>query len=143
MLEGEFAVHDSFSVSAPDCTIFPSLADAERWSRARVAQDPALRCRIYDHDGLARPPVLEVRGSAYSAEAEMSPRFRRWCGSILFLGGLLLTAVDAMYDFRLSWPAMIGTRILLPGLLLLFIEAMVMLHTRSQGKGNLSTRRPA
>lgn len=119
----------------------PILEEAQAWAELRVSDDPALRCRIYDHEGFAGQPAAEVRGAAYKAEPEMSPRFRRWFGSTLFLGGLLLTAYDWLYGFRFSWAAMIGTRLLLPGLLLLFIEAMVMLHASRQVKGNHTARR--
>jgi hypothetical protein len=71
----------------------------------------------------------------YVGDSDFSPRFRRWAGSLLFFGGILLTLIDWHVDFNLGWPAMIGTRMLIPGLVLLFIEAMVILTARRSAKG--------
>ena len=132
MLPGEYAVHySSFDAGvAPFCTVLEGLDAAEAYAREQVVERPTLRCTIYDHHGLIGAPLRSVEGSAYKAKSDLSPRFRRWVGSILFFGGMLLISLDWSTDFRLSWPAMIGTRMILPGLLLLFIEAMVMLHAR-------------
>ena len=59
---------------------------------------------------------------SYKGESDLSPRFRRWVGSILFFGGLILTVIDWRADFRFVWPAMLGTRMLIPGFLLLITE---------------------
>jgi hypothetical protein len=46
----------------------------------------------------------------------------------LFGVGSVLTIIDWSVDFRLGWPAMIGTRMALGGLTVLVIEGLVMLH---------------
>jgi hypothetical protein len=135
MSVGEYAVHySSFDRSAqgtgPSCTILGSLADAEEYAKTQVALKPKLRCRIYDHRGFVGPALLEVRGQQYKGENEISPHFRRWFGSALFFGGLVLVFVDWSADFKLTWPATIGVRLLIPGLILLVTELGLVLHAR-------------
>jgi hypothetical protein len=135
MLSGEYAVHysnldSSALVTGPSCTIHGSLADAEEYAKAQVALKPGLRCRIYDGRGFVGPPILEVRGQQYKGESEISPRFRRWGGSLLFFAGLVLVIVDWSVDFELTWPATIGVRMLIPGLILLLSEAILVLHIK-------------
>ena len=135
MLPGEYAIlysHGGGSSNGPVCRIFSSLNEAETYAAAEVAKDHTIRCRIYDHEGLGRPAVSEFRGVDYKGESEITPRFRRWVGSILFLGGLILTFVDWRVDFKLSWPAMLGTRMIPVGLLLLFIEFAVIFEARER-----------
>ncbi|WP_433965120.1 hypothetical protein [Tunturiibacter gelidiferens] len=135
MSPGEYAVHySSFDSSAlgtgPSCTILESLADAEEYAKAQVALKPRLRCRIYDHRGFVGLPIREVRGQEYVGESEISPRFRRWFGSLLFFGGLALMILDWSVDFRLTWPATIGVRMLIPGAILLVTELILILHAK-------------
>jgi hypothetical protein len=134
MTAGEYAVHysrfEGVPGTPPSCTVFSSLAEAEAYAKEYVAQRPTLRCRIYDHQGLTGRPIREFRGNSYKGESELSPRFRRWAGSGLFFGGVILVIVDWIQDFKLSWPAMIGTRVLFPGLILLVTEAVIVLHTK-------------
>ncbi len=73
---------------------------------------------------------MNLKAALIGLESEISPRFRRWGGSVLSIGGLLLAAIDWYYDFDFSWPSIIGMRIVIPGLLLLFTEAIFILCTR-------------
>ena len=135
MSPGEYAVHySSFDKVArgigPSCTILGSLEEAEEYAKAQVMLNPELRCRIYDDRGFVGPPILEVCGQRYKGESEISPRFRRWFGSLLFFGGLALVIVDWSSDFKLTWPATIGARMLIPGLILLVTELALMLHAK-------------
>jgi len=131
MAPGEYAIHYSHSKNAaPTCTIVASLADAEQYAAEQIALDPTLRCRIYDDRGFIGAPIRELRGKQYVAESDITPRFRRWAGSILFFGGIVLTIIDWADEFKLGWPAMIGTRMMVPGFVLLFIEAMIVLQSR-------------
>ena len=131
MSPGEYAIHYSHSANAaPFCAIVASLADAERYAAEQIALDPTLGCRIYDHRGFVGAPIRELRGKQYVAESDITPRFRRWAGSILFFGGIILTIIDWADDFKLGWPAMIGTRMMVPGFVLLFIEAMIVLQAK-------------
>jgi hypothetical protein len=134
MAPEEYAVHysnfGSFSNPTPFCTVFSSLAEAEAYAKDQIAQRPDLRCRIYDHRGLIGKPVREFKGNGYKGDSDLSPRFRRWLGTVLFFGGLILTIVDWQADFRFIWPAMIGTRMLIPGLLLLLTEAILLFYAR-------------
>jgi hypothetical protein len=135
MEPGEYAVHYSSFVDRPAfpepyCTVFASLADAVAYAQEQVAIRPGLRCTIYDHEGFGRPAIRDIRGTEFREQDGFSPRFRRWVGSILFFGGVILTGIDWYKDFALSWPAMIGTRIILPGLALLVIEAVIVIEAR-------------
>ena len=133
MTPGEYAVHYSNfagSSTVPTCTIFSSLPEAEAYARQQIAQRPDLRCRIYDHHGFIGQPIREFTGTSYKGDSDISPRFRRWTGSILFFGGLILIIVDWIHDFSLSWPAMIGIRMFFPGLILLITEAVIVIYAR-------------
>jgi hypothetical protein len=118
------------ATGGPFCTVFSTLAEAEQHASQQVALLPTLRCRIYDHHGLGRQPLREIRGAEHRGESEISARFRRWFGGILFFGGIGLIAWDWSTDFTLSWPAMIGARAAPVGLILLLIELVIVLQGR-------------
>jgi len=121
---------DGTRLSGPVCTVFSTLAEAEAYATQQVALIPTLRCRIYDHQGLAVQPIREIRGSQHKGDSEITARFRRWAGSILFFGGLALVALDWSLDFRLSWPATIGVRMFPVGLVLLVTELVIVITAR-------------
>jgi len=116
----------------PYCVLFPSLIAAEEFAAQQVALHPRLRCRVYDHHGLANPPLRELTGPQFKHESDLSPRLRRWIGSILLFGGMLLFAIDWIGDFRFNWPSMVGSRMIPTGLVLLFIEAGILLNRAQQ-----------
>jgi hypothetical protein len=133
MLPGEYAVHPSSfkdPSAAPACFVFSTLEDAVAYAEQQATLRPTVRFRIYNHNGFIGAPIREIRGAQYRDRSEISPRFRRWVGSILFFGGLILTLADWNVGFRFLWPSMLGTRMLMPGATLLFIEAMIVLHAR-------------
>lgn len=135
LAQGEYAVHfsdfeDSAKGEAPFCLAFESLPAAEQYAVAEVARRPGLRCRIYDQNGFTGAPIREFKGDKYRDNTDLSPRFRRWGGSILFFGGLVLSIVDWSFGFRFLWPSMLGTRMILPGAMLLITEGLVMLYAR-------------
>jgi hypothetical protein len=137
MAPGEYAVHYSTSDhNGPGavCTVFPTIAEAEAHAAAHIQLHPNQRCRIYDHDGFIGAPIRELRGASYRGERDLSPRFRRWAGSILFFGGLALTLFDWSLNFRIYWAALIGTLVILPGLFLLVVEAVLILQARREPK---------
>jgi hypothetical protein len=121
---------DVAPTAGPSCTIFSTLSEAEEYAAQQVALIPTLRCRIYDHHGLAVQPIREIRGSQHKGESEISARFRRRAGSILFFGGLALVVLDWTNDFKLSWPATIGIRMFPVGLVLLVTELVIVITTR-------------
>ncbi|MCU1324450.1 MAG: hypothetical protein JWM43_4099 [Acidobacteriaceae bacterium] len=129
MAPGEYAVHssslDGAAGGVPSCVIFGSLAEAVAYAEERASSRPELGLRIYDHHGFAGQPVREIRGNAYKGHGEISARFRRWAGTGMLVGGLGLIALDWSTNFRLSWPAMIGIRMLAPGVILLATEAVI------------------
>jgi hypothetical protein len=112
------------------CTIFSTLAQAEEYATQQVAFIPTLRCRIYDHQGLAVQPIREIRGTQHKGDSEITARFRRWAGSILFLGGITLIILDWSTNFGLSWPATIGVRMFPVGLVLLVTELVIVITAR-------------
>lgn len=116
--------------SAPFCTVFSTLAEAEEYANQQVSLIPSLRCRIYDHHGLAGRPIREIRGARYKGESEISARFRRWCGSLLLVGGLVLMVLDWHSDFTLLWPSTIGIRMIPVGLVLLVTELVLVIAAR-------------
>lgn len=130
MLHGEYAVHYSLlrnTHAPPRCDVFHSLAAAEAHAAEAVAESPDLRCRIYDHQGFIGAPLREISGVRFRRN-DMSPRLRRWLGSGLLLTGVVLVVVDWQSSFRLSWPALIGSRLLIPGVILLATEALLLLN---------------
>ncbi len=134
MHPGEFAVHFSFfsasSGARPFCVVFSAFGEAQAFADQQIAASPALCCGVYDHQGIVGPPLYEARGAQFKDRSGFTPGFRRWTGSILFFAGLVLTFVDWSTGFRLSWPAMLGTRMLIPGLALLVTEAMILIGQR-------------
>jgi hypothetical protein len=136
MIAGEYAIHyssfEELQGIAPYCTVFGNFSDAEAYAQQQVNARPSLRCMIYDHQGLVGPPLLDIRGSSYKDDGDLLPRVRRWMGSVLFFGGLILIIVDWSAGFRFDWPSIIGNRILIVGLVLLFTEAMVTLHAKRE-----------
>jgi hypothetical protein len=137
MTAGEYAVHYSNfrgSGTVPSCTIFSSLAEAEAYARQQIAQRQDLRCRIYDHQGFVGKPIREFSGTSYKGDSDISPRFRRWVGSVLFFGGLILIILDWTHDFSLIWPATIGIRMIFPGLILLITEALIVFYARRKSQ---------
>ncbi len=133
MQPGEFAVHFSASVGEIDamsCAIFSSLPDAEAYAQQAVLQHPTLQCRIFDHHGFVGAPMRVIAGSEYKSGNEITPRFRRWVGSILFFGGSALFITDWVANFRFDWPSVLGSRLMMPGLILLVMEALIMHHQR-------------
>ena len=118
------------SSTGPYCTVFTTLAEAEEYATQQVTLTPTLRCRIYDHRGLAIQPIREIRGTQHKGESGISSSFRRWAGSILFFGGLALVVLDWSTDFKLSWPATIGFRIFPAGLVFLLTELVIVISAR-------------
>lgn len=143
MVPGEYAVHySSFedgTPGAPYCTVFGTLQEAVDYAQEQIKRRTELRCALYDHEGLVRPPVREIRGHDFK-DNEISARFRRWVGSFLFFGGSILTVFDWTKDFRLLWPSTLGTRMLMPGFALLFVEAMTLLHRRRSHERSVEKR---
>lgn len=141
MSPGEYAVHYSFqpveegtpaNTKTPTCTVFSTLPEAEAHATAQVAQHPAMRCRIYTHEGLGYPPVREIVGPDFRDNSGLSASFRRWTGSILFFGSILLLLLDWYYDFNLGWPMVISIRAFPTGLILLLTELVILYAARRQ-----------
>jgi len=129
---GEYAVHYAGSHPGPPgtCTVLPSLPEAEAYAAEQVRLHPHLQCRIYDHHGMIGAPVREVTGPQYKGNTDMSPRVRRWLGGSLLLAGIGLITLDWANSFRLMWAYTIGLPLLLPGIVLVIIEALVVITAK-------------
>jgi hypothetical protein len=138
MVPGEFAVHySSFPVKDYEglCwTVSGSLDEAVAHAREKVDQRPALRCTIYDHEGFVGAPFGDIRGKEFKDKGSISPRFRRWAGSVLFIAGMTLMIVDWRTDFELMWPGMFGSRIVIPGFAILEMDAITTIHQRKRAR---------
>jgi hypothetical protein len=135
MRPGQFAVHVSRQrgpQGVPCCWVCDGMGEAEAAAQARVASDPTLRCRIYDHQGFVGAPLREVQGAQFRGESDLTPRLRRWLGAVLLAVGVGLCALDWSTGFRLSWPALVGSRLLIPGFVLVVTEALLVLHARQK-----------
>jgi hypothetical protein len=114
-------------VNAADVFLFANAVVAEAWSRAQVQRLPELRCRIYDHHGLADQP-LEIKDPRYQKHDGFSRKTSVHIGLGLLGTGVTLCVAEWISDFHLSWAAMIGARLLPVGLLLLVTEAGLRLN---------------
>jgi hypothetical protein len=135
MPAGTYAVHfsdfeDQAEASAPFCLVFDSVPEATAFAEAEVVRRPALRCRIYSQDGFTGAPLREYRGTEFHDRTDISPVFRRWGGIVLFFGGMLLFGIDAAFGYRWLWPSMLGSRMMMPGLVLVVTEVFVLLYAR-------------
>jgi hypothetical protein len=132
MAPGEFAVHYAAVQPGPPgtCDIFPSLPEAEVYANAQILLHPDMRCRIYDHHGFVGAPIREICGPDFKDNSELSSRSRRWVGFGCLLLGIGLITIDWLDSFRLVWAYTIGLPLLLPGAVLIFMEALVVLTRR-------------
>ena len=108
-------------VNAAEVFVFANVGDAEAWGRAQVHRIPELRCRIYDHHGLADQP-LEIKDPRYQKHDGFSRKTSLRIGLGLVGTGVTLCVAEWISDFHLSWAAMVGTRLLPVGLLLLVTD---------------------
>ena len=149
MQPGEFAVQLSHArsgspldaegipvrdVNAAPCLIFSNLHDAEAWSRARVQANPELRCRVYDHHGMGGPPPRLFADERYVKHDGFSRSTSLRIGFALVGTGAALCTAEWISDFHLSWAAMVGTRLLPIGLLLLVTEGALRLNDWDRGR---------
>lgn len=125
MSADEFAVHYSHRHT---CDIFSSLAEAEAFAAEQIAREPNLRCRIYDHHGLGKAPLKELRGGDFRGDKDFSPKVRLALGLGLFGTGSILFAFDWVNDFRYTWPGVLGSRLVVPGLIVLVTDGIFRLN---------------
>ncbi len=110
-------------VNRAPCYIFSDLASANAWCVALVQAMPEIRCRVYDADGLAKPPAAEHSAPQYVRRDPLNRKVSRRAGIGLLAAGLLLCLIEWLSGFRLSWAAMLGMRLWPAGLVLLVAEA--------------------
>lgn len=145
MQEGEFAVLYSDArngaAKTPEnqlcrdpngatCTVFESLTEAENYCAAKLAEYPTLRLRIYDHEGLAKPPIRDILRQEYQPKGEMTPRVRRWLGGALLLAGIALGMLEWLSNGSLTWAGVLAVRIGPAGLILVTTELVITLENR-------------
>lgn len=136
MVPGEFAVHFSGAHPGPPgtCAVLTSLVEAEAYATEQVGVHPGLGCRIYDHHGMVGAPLRKIQGPEYKDNTGLSAPVRRWLGLGLLLLGFALFAVDWRSGFTRMWPSTIGLPLLLPGAVLVFMEALVVLTAKRRAK---------
>jgi hypothetical protein len=80
----------------PVYTVFSTLTEAEPYANQQIALITTLRYRIDDHQ--VSPSSLSERFAAVSTavtvDCEITARFRRWAGSVLFFGRSPLVILD-------------------------------------------------
>jgi len=137
MSPGEFAVLFSNLQpvdlpKSPVAVIFSNLPEAEDYATAQVEALPALRCSIYDDNGLGRQPIRILAGSKGHDKNVISSGFRRWVGSALLLVGLIFGFIEWRADSKLMWAGTLGSRIGPIGFILLITELGLVLTERQK-----------
>ena len=91
--------------------IFESLAEAERYSRDKVAAAPGVGCRIYDRHGTIVGTFSDERvyerfhGQPAAARSLLT-------GVLCFLAGVAFIGLDVWMRFRLIFGVFLGVRFL-------------------------------
>ncbi len=132
MASEEFAVHGT--EGAANCRVFSSLEQAENFARQQVALRPDLRARIYGHEGFIGAPVSQLTGASFKGERDLSPRVRRWLGIGFLAVGSGLVVWDWSTGFRMTWPGVVGSRLLIPGAILVVTEFLIWLTARQRAR---------
>jgi hypothetical protein len=136
MATGEYAVHyaGSHPGTPGTCAVLPSLPEAEAYAAEQIRLHPSLQCRIYDHHGMVGAPLREITGPAYKGNTDITPRMRRWLGLGLLIAGVGLITLDCTHGFRLMWAYTLGLPLLLPGAVLVVIEALTTLTAKRRAR---------
>ncbi len=109
-------------VNRAPCLVFTDLASARAWSEARIAAMPTTRCRIYDHEGLAKQPTAEYLAPQYKRKDPLNRARMRKVGIAILIAAVALCLAEWISGFRLSWAGMIGARLLPVAFILLVTE---------------------
>jgi hypothetical protein len=91
--------------------LFDSHADAERYSKEKIAATPGLGCRIYDRDG----HILGTFNNAQVYErfhGQPSARRSLLVGTVLLVVGVGLISLDVWMGLRLIFGVFLGVRCL-------------------------------
>jgi len=110
------------------CLLFDSLAEAEAYCEAKVAEIPNLRCDIYDHTGKSNPPMLTYVNKAHVP----SPKKRVLWGCALLAAAVMCFWIEWHWNGTLVIPLIVGLNLVFAGLRLIY-----------WGKGGSEKRRSA
>jgi hypothetical protein len=137
MSPGEFAVLFSNLQpldlpKSPVAVIFPTLSEAEDYATAQTEALPALRCSVYDDNGLGREPIRVIAGAQGHDRNVISSGFRRWVGGALLLIGLIFGFIEWRADSKLMWAGTLASRIGPIGFILLITELGIVLTDRQK-----------
>ena len=112
------SMRDSQGQAAPQdkdaCLIFDSLTDAERYCQERIADTPALGCRIYGHDGTVVRTFVDA-GVYGKHHGQPAARRNLVVGGACLAVGAACVAVDAWSGWSLIIGVVLGLRFLWVG----------------------------
>jgi hypothetical protein len=89
------------------CTIFHDLASAKIHCENLVAENPDVRCLIFDRRGRGSDP-LAVLDHPQTRRHELTGGFRRWCIGVLMIASVPLIWLDWRSDFVRMWPSVLA-----------------------------------
>lgn len=114
----DFAGRPYTEPSLAECGIAGSIEEARAFAEAAVAQAPALRLDVFDHDGRAHPPLLTVLHPSRADAADTHPRVLRkrqviaW--TLIAVGlPLIVFAIVERRDREIILPAFLGINMLI------------------------------
>lgn len=98
------------------CLVFATLEEARQFCEQKVRELPQLRCDIYDHQGLAKPP-LKTYGDR---EWDPGARTLLLLAGAAFLGAIVLFWWDWTRRGELILPSIVAINLVAAALRLLF-----------------------
>lgn len=114
----DFAGRPYSDPSLAECGVAASIDEARAFAEAAVAQAPALRLDIFDHEGRTHPPLLTVLHPSRADAADTHPRVLRkrqviaW--ALIAIGiPLIVFAIVERHDREIILPAFLGINMLI------------------------------
>jgi hypothetical protein len=98
------------------CLVFPGLDEAKSFCRQAVREQPHLRCDVYDHDGLAKPPLYSVGEKEWNP----TPRALMVWAAVSLLASIPLFWLDWHMGGELVLASIIGINLVAAGIRFLF-----------------------
>jgi len=116
------------SVPGPDgrsLAILDSREEAVVFGNDLVSRDPALYCEIYHHAGEYGQPLETIRDAVFR-DRYLRGRARKELigGSVLFVCGVILAAIDFHRDFQWIWGYVLGLKCMIVGTCLIVAGAL-------------------
>jgi hypothetical protein len=111
------------------CIIFADLASARTDCEKLVAENPDVRCTVFDARGKGSDP-LAIYDHPRAHRHELTGRFRRWCVGILMIASLLLIWLDWRSDFVRMWPSVLAWKFVTTALVFIVWEFTLWVEKR-------------